>query len=65
MSVEQITEPKITRVIHSVTVQLVEVEGYPQPIVICKNPDKVPHETVVDMLIGSTQMILQFLEDQN
>lgn len=65
MSVHKIPEPKITRVIHSVTVKICEVEGYTEPMVILENPDQVPHETVVDMLIGSTQMILQFLEEQN
>lgn len=65
MSVHKVTEPKITKVLKSITVQVCQVEGYVLPIVIVNNPEQVPTDEVIAMLEHSAHMLKQFIKEQN
>lgn len=65
MSVHNIPEPKVTKVIHKFTIELCEVEGYASPIIMVSNPDAIPTPKVVEMCSIAAQLLSQFPKAMN
>lgn len=65
MSVHEIPEPKITRILKSITIQECIVEGYSTPVILVNNIEKVPTNEVIVMLLYSANQLAQFIKEQN